>query len=74
MKARLKNYGFWSALLLGLIPLVLQACGVPIPVNFPDIVNYILGLLVMAGLLNNPTDGAGFLGKETFQKLFGKKE
>lgn len=73
LRKRLKNYGFWSALLLGLLPLLLQACGIPLPINFPDIVNGVLGLLVMLGLLSNPTDGAGIFDKDFYAKLFGKK-
>lgn len=67
IKPRLKNYVFWSTLLLGLVPLLAQAVGIPLPVEFPDIVDYILGLLVMLGLLNNPSSGKGFKDTEQIQ-------
>lgn len=68
LKKRLKNYGFWSALFLGLVPLLAQACGIPLPIDFPAIVNYALGLLVTLGLLSNPTSGNGFADGKSSDK------
>lgn len=61
-KSRFKNYGLWVAI-FALIPLILQGFGLDIlPKNYQDIVSGILGILVMAGILNNPTtDNKGFL-------------
>lgn len=51
---RWKNYGLWVSI-AALIPLLLQAFGITIIPNYQEIVNAILGILVTAGLLNNPT-------------------
>lgn len=64
---RLKNYTFWTTLLLGLVPLLAQAVGIPLPIEFPDIVNYVLALLVMLGLLNNPSSGKGLQDTEQIE-------
>lgn len=54
-KARFKNYGLWLSV-AALIPMLLQGFGFDIlPENYETIINTILGILVMAGLLNNPT-------------------
>ncbi|SHI89277.1 Uncharacterized membrane protein [Clostridium cavendishii DSM 21758] len=63
--SRFKNYGLWVAI-FALIPMVLQGFGVNIlPDNYKEIVNAVLGILVMAGILNNPTtENKGFLDDE----------
>jgi uncharacterized membrane protein len=59
-KARLRNYGFWLSV-AALIPLILQAFGINfLPANYDQIVNTLLWLLVLLGVINNPTDGKGF--------------
>ena len=51
----LKNYGLWVSI-AALIPLVLSAFGINIvPDKYNEIVNAILAILVMLGILNNPT-------------------
>jgi uncharacterized membrane protein len=57
---RLKNYGLWSSLFIGLVPLLAQAFGYELPGEYDAIINSILGILVTAGLLNNPSQGNGF--------------
>lgn len=59
---RLKNYGLWVSV-AALIPMLLQGFGVEIlPDNYQTIATSILGILVAAGILNNPTtDNKGFL-------------
>lgn len=57
---RFKNYGLWVSI-FALIPLLAQAFGYKLPVNYNEIINAILGILVAAGILNNPTDGKGYL-------------
>lgn len=53
--SRFKNYGLWVSV-AALIPMVLQGFGVNIlPDNYQEIVNAILSILVMAGILSNPT-------------------
>ena len=61
-KSRFKNYGLWVAI-FALVPLILQGFGLDIlPKNYQEIVSGILGILVMAGILNNPTtETKGFL-------------
>lgn len=53
--SRFKNYGFWVSI-AALVPLVLNGFGVKVlPDNYNEIVTAILSILVMAGVLNNPT-------------------
>lgn len=58
---RFKNYGLWVSI-AALIPMVCQGFGVRIlPTNYSDVVNAILGILVAAGILNNPqTENKGY--------------
>lgn len=60
--SRLKNYGLWVSI-LALIPLVLKQFGIYIiPEEYTQITTAILSILVMAGILNNPTtENKGFL-------------
>ncbi len=57
---RIKNYALWSSLLIGLVPLLAQAFGYELPGNYDELINAFLGVLVTAGLLNNPSLGNGF--------------
>lgn len=51
---RFKNYGLWVSI-FSFIPLLLHGLGINIlPANYEQIVTAFLGILVMAGLLNNP--------------------
>lgn len=60
--SRLKNYGLWVSV-FALVPMVLSGFGVKVlPDNYQAIVTAVLGILVAAGILNNPTtDNKGFL-------------
>jgi phi LC3 family holin len=60
MKQRFKNYALWIAVAsLGLI--VAQAFGLEIAEDkYNEIVNGVLTVLVLAGVVNNPTSGIGF--------------
>ncbi|MGL4451711.1 MAG: holin [Sarcina sp.] len=60
--SRLKNYGLWISV-FALIPMVLNGFGVKVlPENYQAIVTSVLGILVAAGILNNPTtQNKGFL-------------
>ncbi len=52
---RFKNYGLWVSI-FALIPLILEGFKIHIlPDNYSQIVTAILSILVMAGILNNPT-------------------
>jgi len=62
---RLKNYGLWSSL-FAFIPIFLEGIkiyniNIILPNNYDIIVKALLGVLVLAGILNNPTtDNKGF--------------
>ena len=52
---RLKNYGLWISV-AAFIPILLTVFGVDIvSEEYNELVNALLGILVAAGLLNNPT-------------------
>lgn len=60
MKSKFKNYGLWLSI-ASLIGLVLQNSGVDIaPVQYQDYVDTILSVLVLAGIISNPSKGIGF--------------
>ncbi|ONI46105.1 holin [Candidatus Epulonipiscioides gigas] len=61
MDNRWKNYGLWAAI-FAFIPLLLSAFGINIiPADYNEIVTAFLGILVLAGILNNPTtENPGF--------------
>jgi len=61
MKARLKNYGLWISV-ASLAFMVIQNSGLQItPEQWNSYVNAILTVLVLAGIINNPTtDNKGF--------------
>lgn len=51
---RFKNYGLWFSI-LAFIPVVLEAFEIHVlPSNYEDIIKSFLGILVVAGILNNP--------------------
>lgn len=60
--SRFKNYGLWVSV-AAFVPLLLNGLGCDIlPKNYGDLVNSALGILVLAGILNNPqTDNKGYL-------------
>ena len=64
--SRFKNYGLWVSI-CALVPMVFKVFGVNIlPENYNEIVYAILSILVMAGILNNPTtSNKGFSDDKT---------
>ncbi|MDK0982918.1 holin [Clostridium perfringens] len=57
---KMRNKGLWVSF-FALIPLICQGFGWDfLPKNYNDIINSILSILVMAGLLNNPNEGAWY--------------
>jgi uncharacterized membrane protein len=57
---RFKNYGLWLAV-AALVGMVLQDAGVNIaPERYQAYVDAILTILVLAGIINNPSQGNGF--------------
>lgn len=65
IKSRLSNYGLWVSI-FALIPLLAQAFGFKLPANYADLINSVLGILVVAGVLNNPvTTNKGYADDKT---------
>lgn len=68
-KIRIRNMGLWVSI-FAFIPVFLKGYGVNIlPNNYTEIVSGLLGILVLAGIISNPTDGNWYrdynnLGKE----------
>lgn len=61
MNNRFKNYGLWASI-LAFIPIFLKSFGIDIvPENYAQVVEGILGILVLAGIINNPaTENKGY--------------
>jgi uncharacterized membrane protein len=61
MKNRLKNYGLWVSV-ASLTFMVLQNAGIQVtPESWDLYLNSILGILILLGIINNPTtDNKGF--------------
>lgn len=58
---RFKNYGLWISI-FALIPLLLEGFGVDVlPENYDEIIKSLLGVLVLAGVINNPEKGKGYV-------------
>lgn len=54
-KSRFKNYGLWISI-ASLIPLILKCFGINvIEGDYEQVVQAILSILVMLGIVNNPT-------------------
>lgn len=62
MVNRLRNYGLWVAI-FAFVAMICQTFGfIKLPDNYNDIVNGLLGILVMLGIINDPTtQNKGFL-------------
>lgn len=60
--SRFKNYGLWISI-AALIPMVLKGFNIDIlPDNYQEVINAVLAILVMLGLINNPTtENKGFV-------------
>lgn len=57
---RFQNYGLWVAV-FALVPLIFEAAGANVlPANYETLTTAILGVLVLAGVVNNPTSGTGY--------------
>ncbi|SHH35849.1 phage holin [Clostridium grantii] len=61
IKNRLKNKMLWVSV-IALIPMLCQSFGLDIlPSNYTEVSNSILGIVILLGLVNNPsTENAGF--------------
>ncbi|KMT21494.1 holin [Clostridium cylindrosporum] len=63
--SRWKNYGLWVSI-ASFIPLILQGFGLNIlPGNYSEIINALLGILVMAGIISNPTTESKWFSDDT---------
>lgn len=72
---RFKNYGLWVSV-AAFIPMFLKAIGHDVlPSNYNEMVNSLLGILVVGGLLNNPqTENKGFLDDKTAESNKDKEQ
>lgn len=62
--AKYKNYGLWVAV-AALVGMILQDAGLAItPEKYDGYVQAILSILVLAGIISNPSKGAGFTDKD----------
>jgi len=60
---RFKNYGLWLAM-GSFVTLTLEAFGVDIDLGkYEQLYHALLSVLVMAGILNNPSLGRGYFDK-----------
>jgi len=60
---RFKNVGLYVSI-FAFIPLLLKGFGLDVlPSNYSEITNAFLGILVIAGILSNPSTGKGFTDK-----------
>jgi uncharacterized membrane protein len=57
---KFKNRGVILAIFLGLVPLLLGAFGIAIPVDYESIIYTVSGILVMLGILNDPNEQGFF--------------
>lgn len=65
---RFKNYALWAAV-LAFVPLFADSLqvydiNVILPGNYDKLVAGLLGILVLAGVINNPSKGRGLKDKE----------
>lgn len=59
-----RNYGLWVAV-AALVGMGLQDAGVPIsPEKFDAYVDKVLYVLILAGIVSNPSQGSGFKDNE----------
>ena len=59
MNKKFKNYGLWISI-ASLIPLLIPDS---LPPNYNEVVKAILGVLVLAGIISNPSKGKGYSDK-----------
>ena len=69
LKKRLRNKGVWTSLLLGLVPLLANSFGFPLPIDYAEIVYALLGILVTLGILSDPTKGRYFEDEDEDENL-----
>lgn len=57
---KFKNRGTVLAVALGLVPLMLAAFGIIVPIGYEELVYTVSGILVMLGILNDPNKDGFF--------------
>ena len=73
MKEKLKNKGFWVSLISAIIVFV-QAIGIKIDVPaVNEVVSAVLTLLVVLGIVSNPSSGSGYADGDLFDRESGGK-
>ena len=72
---RWRNYGLWLSI-AAFIPLLLSSFGFNVlPANYQEIISAFLGILVMAGIINDPnTSRKWFLDDSDTKEQMTKKE
>lgn len=72
---RFRNYGLWLSI-AAFIPIFLKSIGLDIiPDNYNELVTSFLGILVLAGIINNPqTENKGYSDDKVESKSDETKE
>lgn len=65
-KSRWKNYGLWVSI-AAFIPLLLSNFGIQLVGDYQALVNTVLSILVMAGIISNPTTSSKWYGDDSSQ-------
>ncbi|MDD4780331.1 MAG: holin [Tissierellia bacterium] len=65
MNNRWENYALWVSI-IAFMPILAQGLGtynihLILPGNYGDLANAVLGILVLLGIINNPTESKGYL-------------
>lgn len=65
--SRWQNYGLWVSI-AAFIPLLLSNFGIQVFPNYQEVVSALLGILVTAGILSNPTTSSKWFSDDTTDK------
>lgn len=61
MNNRFSNYGLWVSC-AAFFSMLCQTTGIiTLPANYNDIVNSLLGILILLGIISNPSSGVGYV-------------
>lgn len=73
-ESRWTNYGLWLSI-FAFIPLLLEGFGLKVlPENYNEIVTAFLSILVMAGLISNPTTTNKWFNDDNKEKKINKPQ
>lgn len=74
LKQKLKNKGFWVSLISAVL-MVLQVAGLQVDVPYVnEVAAAVLGLLVILGIVSDPSSGSGYLDSSDDETDIEKKE